>query len=148
VISEAEYFGHKINHADCTPVRRANAGMLLHRVNTLLADAHDAGAYGWLTDPDTGTCLSGSRGGAGDGGFRLSTATTGRPGSSHKEGEGADVFDEGDSLDRWLDQFEGGNGGNSKLEQHGLYREHPDDTPGWCHLQTRAVKSGRRTFKP
>jgi len=34
------------------------------------------------------------------------------------------------------------------LEAHGLYREHPEATPGWCHLTTRAPKSGRRTFYP
>lgn len=29
-----------------------------------------------------------------------------------------------------------------------LYMEHPDSTPGWCHLSNRAPKSGNRIFKP
>jgi hypothetical protein len=29
-----------------------------------------------------------------------------------------------------------------------LYREHPDDTHTWCHLQDLQPGSGNRTFKP
>lgn len=32
------------------------------------------------------------------------------------------------------------------LEQCGLYMEHPDATPTWCHLQTRPTKN--RIFRP
>jgi len=104
-------------------------------------------------DPDTGTEISGARGGAGDGGFRLQTATTGKSNSSHKDAKGVDDYDKDDAFDKWLDQFEvpmpnGQPGGNSKLEEYGLYREHPSTTPTWCHLTTRAPASGRRTFYP
>ena len=34
------------------------------------------------------------------------------------------------------------------LEQCGLYLESPDHTPGWCHLQVVAPKSGKRVFLP
>lgn len=34
------------------------------------------------------------------------------------------------------------------LEKHDLAMEHPDATPGWCHLQTVLPASGRRIFKP
>lgn len=34
------------------------------------------------------------------------------------------------------------------LEQCGLYLEHPNATPGWCHLQCVPPKSGNRVFKP
>ena len=34
------------------------------------------------------------------------------------------------------------------LEACGLWLEHPDSTPGWCHLQAKAPKSGNRVFKP
>lgn len=34
------------------------------------------------------------------------------------------------------------------LEEWGLYLEHPDSTPGWCHLQVVAPGSGSRVFKP
>jgi hypothetical protein len=140
MISVEEYFGIKGKHPDCTQPRRTNAVQLLSRVNTLLMRAAEEGAYLWVEDPDTGSCISGSRGGSGDGGFRLSTATTGRPGSSHKEGQGVDVYDPDNDLDEWIT--------DEILEQSGLYREHPDHTPGWCHLQTRAPGSGRRTFLP
>jgi hypothetical protein len=140
MISVEEYFGGKGKHQDCTAQRRANAVQLLSRVNTLLARAFDEGAYEWEVDPDTGTNISGSRGGSGDGGFRLSTATTGRLGSSHKEGQGVDIYDPDDHLDEWIT--------DEILEQSGLYREHPDHTRGWVHLQTRAPGSGRRTFLP
>jgi len=34
------------------------------------------------------------------------------------------------------------------LEQCGLYLEHPDATPGCCHLQCVPPKSGKRVFRP
>lgn len=30
----------------------------------------------------------------------------------------------------------------------GLYLEHPDATPNWCHLQTKPPRSGNRVFRP
>jgi hypothetical protein len=109
---------------------------LLVRVNTMLVE------LGWHfpIDPDTGTPISGSKGGTGDGGFRLSTSTTGKAGSKHKTAHAVDVYDP----ENWLDEHIT----DTLLAQHGLYREHPDDTPGWCHLQDIAPGSGRRTFKP
>ena len=122
---------------------------LLERVNALIDEAVVAGAFKRTIDPDTGTEISGSRGGAGDGGFRLPNATTGKSLSSHKEAKGVDVFDPYEQLDDWLTAFEhDGSGGNSKLEEYGLYREAPGATPGWTHLTTRAPGSGRRTFNP
>ncbi|HEY6965854.1 MAG TPA: hypothetical protein VI229_00170 [Burkholderiales bacterium] len=150
MISAIEYFGYKPH----TPQQASCALDLLDRVNGLRAEAFAAGVPCPI-DPDTGTEISGSKGGAGDGGFRLETATTGRGNSSHKilpaakpAGAGVDCFDPTNALDGWLDQFEDGAGGNSKLEEYGLYREHPDSTPGWCHLTNRAPGSGHRTFQP
>lgn len=34
------------------------------------------------------------------------------------------------------------------LEECGLWLEHPDATPGWCHLQAVPPRSGRRVFRP
>ncbi len=34
------------------------------------------------------------------------------------------------------------------LEHLGLWLEHPDSTPGWCHLQLLPPRSGNRVFKP
>jgi hypothetical protein len=156
VITEAQYFAAKPH----TLAQYDAAVILLGRVNRLLDEAEAVGPFRRRRDPDTGTEISGARGGSGDGGFRMSTSTTGKVGSAHKclpankpEGAAVDPYDPGSHLDNWLDKFETGNGGNSKLEEYGLYREHPDHTRGgtpeqdWCHLQTRPVASGRRTFR-
>lgn len=156
MITVAQYFGQK-PHSDA---QEAAALDLLGKRNALRVEWMQATGRTCPIDPDTGTEISGSRGGAGDGGFRLTTATTGKIGSSHKclpadkpNGAGVDDFDgPDDAFDKWLDTFETGDGGNTKLEECGLYREHPDDTQaglnGWCHLQTRAPASGRRTYRP
>lgn len=102
-------------------------------------------------DPDTGTEISGKRNGSGDGGFRLKGNTTSAPGvfSSHEQARGVDDSDQDNALDDWLTTFDRENGRrNEMLEKHGLYREHPSATPTWCHLTTRAPKSGKRTFMP
>lgn len=144
MITLAQYFGAKPH----TPDQEYAANDLLRRVEALVLDyANETGHKAYI-DPDTGTEISGSKGGAGDGGFRLPTATTGRPLSSHREAKGVDRYDPREELDDWLDEFEGSNGQNTMLERHGLYREAPQATPGWCHLTTRAPGSGRRTFIP
>ena len=137
-ISSAEYFGAKISHPDATPERVANATALLLSVNALLEEAQTV--FRLQCDPDTGTLISGSKGGAGDGGFRLATSTTGKPGSPHRDGMGVDVFDPVEKLDDWITR--------KILIKYGLYREAPAFTKGWCHLQTRAPKSGNRSYIP
>ena len=132
MITVAEYFGHKAH----TPEHEAAATELLERVEKLCMTL----AWDWPTDPDTGTSISGSRGGAGDGGFRLTTATTGAATSSHKEAKAVDVFDPKNELDDLIT--------DALLTAYSLYREAPETTIGWCHLTTRAPKSGRRTFMP
>ena len=144
MIRTTEYFGNKPYS-----VEHENAATdLLERVNRLIDEAVESAAFLRAVDPDTGTEISGSRGGSGDGGFRLPNATTGKQNSSHKEAKGVDCYDPEGDLDEWLDTFETGGGKNTKLEEHGLYREHPTATAGWCHLSTRAPGSGRRTFFP
>lgn len=144
MITLEQYFGGKPH----TQEEEDFATVLLQRVNELCDEAQQNGNYDAPTCPNTGTQISGSYHGQGDGGFRLPTATTGRQNSSHKEAKAVDVFDPKGDLDKWLDGFEDGHNGNIKLEQYGLYREHPDSTPGWCHLTTRAPGSGHRTFIP
>jgi hypothetical protein len=151
MITNEQYFGAKPH----TEQQEAEAARLLVQVNMLLMEYQAASARGPDIDPDTGTEISGSKGGSGDGGFRLDTATTGRTGSSHKvlpadapKGAGVDCSDQDNGLDEWLDQFEHGDGDNSKLAQYDLYREHPSATPTWCHLTNRAPASGKRTFYP
>lgn len=143
VITSDQYFAGKPHPTDHDIL----ADDLLARVNDLLDEAERAGIQRRIC-PNTGTEVSGSKGGSGDGGYRLPGATTGAALSSHKEGRAVDVYDPGGKLDDWLDGFEHGNGDNSKLEEYGLYREAPNATSGWCHLTTRPPKSGRRTFNP
>lgn len=143
MITALQYFGSKPHNED----QRKAADDLLSRVNALLDHAATFGIYAQI-DPDTGTQISGSKGGAGDGGFRLQTATTGSGKSSHKEGKGVDVYDPDGAIDGWLDDFERDGGQNSMLEKFDLYRELPGKTVGWCHLSSRRPMSGRRTFIP
>lgn len=144
MITVQQYFGLKPRDE-----RQMNFALnLLGRVDSLTDEAEAAGVFARPIDPDTGTEISGSRGGSGDGGFRLPDAATGRAKSSHKEGRGVDVYDPGNHFDNWLTTYDDDQGGNTKLEEYGLYREHPDSTNSWVHLTTRSPSSGRRTFSP
>lgn len=135
MITGEQYFQAKPR----TPGHETAASDLLEKVNALI-DWARLGGFKNPTCPNTGTQISGSKDGQGDGGFRLSTATTGKQGSSHKEGKGVDVYDPGNVLDHMIT--------DEDLIHFELYREHPDSTPGWCHLTTRAPGSGKRTFYP
>lgn len=131
-----------------TDAHEAAAADVLARREALREEFRADTGRGVAISPNTGTEISGSKTGAGDGGFRLHNANTGSPNSSHKQAMAVDDYDPDDEFDSWIDQFEDGQGGNSKLEQHGLYREAPSATPGWCHITTRRPGSGKRTFNP
>ena len=136
MISLDAYFRNKF-HSDA---QEAEAVILLARVHALLDEARGAGSYTDMIDPDTGTQISGSKGGSGDGGFRLPEAQTGAALSAHKEAKAVDIFDPEESLDTWIT--------DAILSRHGLFREHPSKTIGWTHMQTKSPKSGKRTFQP
>lgn len=143
-ITAEQYFAGKPHDVE----HEIAASDLLARVRGLRDEAERAGIHRQIC-PNTGSEISGSKNGSGDGGFRLPGATTGAPLSSHKEARGVDIYDPHNLLDNWIDQFDGPSWGNSKLEQYGLYREAPAATPGWVHLTTRKPRfSGRRTFEP
>ncbi len=135
-ISSIEYFSGKPHSSTHT----ANAQVLLSMVNALLSYCETNHSLKLVTCPNTGTLISGSKGGSGDGGFRLSTATTGAKGSSHKEAKGIDIYDPINALDDILDAHP------EILERFKLYRETPTATKTWCHLTNRAPNSGKRTF--
>lgn len=64
------------------------------------------------------------------------------PRSRHITCEAIDLADPDDRLDAWcMDNLR-------VLEAIGLWLEHPDATPGWCHLQIVPPRSGRRVFEP
>lgn len=132
MITPEMYFGEKPHSAEEADA----AADMLHLVNTLLQDV----GWDYPNDPDTGTPISGSKNGAGDGGFRLPDSATGKPKSQHKRAHALDVYDPRGELDELLT--------DEVLAAHGLYREHPNATPGWCHLQNVPPHSGKRTFYP
>ena len=140
MITLDQYFGARKSHPEATPSMFAAADEMLGRVNALLDRAYNEGIYHEDPDPDTGTCVSGSRGGRGDGGFRLSDSATGHAKSAHKLARAVDVYDPDNDLDDWIS--------DAILEEFGLYREHPEKTQGWAHLQDLAPGSGKRTFWP
>jgi hypothetical protein len=136
MITKDMYFGDK-DHSigqDC------DADLLLRQVNLLLAEAAAKKVYKFDQCPNTGTQISGAKGGHGDGGFRLPESTTGAAKSSHKEAKAVDVYDPLDRVDNWVT--------DELLSHYGLYRESKFKTPGWIHLTTRAPHSGKRSFEP
>jgi len=62
--------------------------------------------------------------------------------SKHLTCEAIDLADDDESLDRWCLAH------LSVLAEIGLWLEHPNATPGWCHVQIVAPRSGRRVFMP
>jgi hypothetical protein len=139
-VNVTDYFGPRLHHPEVTDGIRQAAAELVERVNFLLDDAQGMGIYRAPIDPDTGTTVSGSKGGSGDGGFRPSESRTGSPTSQHRHAHAVDIFDPENALDNWLT--------DDTLRAYGLYREHPDSTPGWAHLQDVAPRSGHFTFIP
>lgn len=143
MITLVQYVGPHITSPDWTPARQAAAAKFLPAVNALLSEMEREGVKIPI-NPATGSQVSGKE----FGGFRPQDCPQGAPDSSHKQGRGVDVFDPHNDLDKWLDQFEGQDGHNSKLFEYGLYREAPNATLGWLHLTDRAPHSGRNTFIP
>lgn len=68
------------------------------------------------------------------------TQAGGAPKSTHLSCEAIDVADQGNGLDQWLDA------NPMKLIECDLWREAPDRTAGWVHLDIRPRKM--RTFTP
>ncbi len=66
----------------------------------------------------------------------------GAPNSCHLTCEAVDFRDKDGELKKWL------LANLDILADCGLYMEHPDATPTWCHLQIRMPNSGHRVFKP
>lgn len=137
MITIAQYFGRWFNHPDATPERKANAAKLLKACSTLEALAVLDGVK--FYDNPTTECRQ-----AGEeyGGFRPQSCPIGAPRSAHKEGLAVDLFDPKNEIDAWC------MANLDKLEQCGIYIEHPDATPTWSHWTTRAPGSGNRVFHP
>ena len=121
------YMGRDKSHrSELTREIRANARETLRRVNRLL---RRAGQMRKVTS-----------------GWRPATVNAAVPGaakvSKHLSCLAIDLEDRNGALDAWcLTNLD-------TLEELGLWLEHPDATPGWCHLQTQPPRSGSRVFYP
>lgn len=135
MITIDQYFGIYANHADAGPGMYASAEKMLEQVNALLDKAASQGIAP-RTNPNTNSQVSGET----NGGFRPQDCPIGASRSSHKQARAVDVYDPDNQLDDWVT--------DEILTEYGLYREHPDATPRWCHLSDKAPGSGKRTFHP
>lgn len=135
MITAQQYFGPWLFNPDATPDRMINATDLLDKVNALMEELELMGVK-FPINPATDSQVSGQT----YGGFRPQSCPQGAPDSSHKQGQGVDIYDPKNEIDSAItDQL---------LIAHDLYREAPMDTVGWCHLTTRSPRSGNRTFRP
>lgn len=135
MITKEQYFsdGHG-GQKQHQPEHDDYAASLLSKVNAFL----DHMEWARPIDPDTGSEISGSKGGSGDGGFRTGDSKTGAPKSCHRTAHAVDVYDPKNELDDAIT--------DEDLEAFGLYREIGTATHGWCHLQDLPPHSGRRTY--
>jgi hypothetical protein len=137
MISLEQYAGFWSGHEDWTPEMQRNATILLGRVNALIAEYESTGKKITIN-----TLTKSQVSGAKYGGFRTQDCAVGAPRSSHKLAMAVDIIDRDNAFDDWI------TANPDVLVKHNLYREHPDHTKSWCHLSTKAPKSGNRTFKP
>lgn len=132
MITIAQYFAGQPHSHD----QELAAMVLLARVKNLLREANIVGRYPETVNPKTGNQISGE----GHGGFRTQDCPIGAPHSAHKEAKAVDIYDPDNSLDEWIT--------DEILRKHDLYREEPNSSPHWVHIQCRPTTSGRRTFLP
>jgi uncharacterized protein YcbK (DUF882 family) len=115
------HYAHELDH-----VLRRNANLTVARANALLAHAGITAAVnsGWRPRAVNASIPNAS------------------PNSKHLTCQAIDLADDGNHLDAWCLR-------NLRvLARIGLWLEHPSATPGWCHVQVVAPRSGRRVFEP
>jgi hypothetical protein len=129
MLTLSDYFmGRDRSHAhELTAELLANARATLRRANRLLDAAGIADGRvnsGWRP-PSVNAAIPNAS-----------------PRSRHLTCQAIDLGDPADELDAWCMT------NLQVLERLGLWLEHPDATPGWCHVQTVPPRSGRRVFVP
>lgn len=137
MITLEDYVGPHAGSASWNEDCQEAARDLLDRVNPLIKLMEQDGIV-FLRNPNTGTLISGQT----YGGFRPKNCPIGAPDSSHKQGMAVDLYDPVGEIDVWCMS------NRDELENFDLYIEHPSATQGWCHLTTRAPRSGNRVFFP
>lgn len=125
MINVNEYLTHHTTMDKVPQDVRTNAALLVSSVNVLLnAAPEECKSYG---------LRSGYRPPAYN-----ATVPNAAVNSTHMTGNGVDISDNDGILDNWLT--------DAILQTFGLYREHPSQTKGWCHLQRVPPRSGNRTY--
>jgi hypothetical protein len=125
----ADYFmGRDVTHAEeLDETLHTNARVIVARANELLrltSRTHVRVNSGWRPRSINAAIANAS------------------PRSRHLTCQAIDLADEDGALDTWCMN------NIVRLEALGLWLEHPDATPGWCHVQTVPPRSGRRVFRP
>lgn len=135
ILTIDEYFGkwHKFGNSEINE----NAANLVDAVNRL-ADYAIADGVEFKINPSTDSVVSGSE----YGGFRPQSCTIGAKYSSHKLGLAVDLYDPSNDIDEWCMENQ------DKLQECGIYIEHPSATNHWSHWTIKSPKSGRRVFYP
>lgn len=137
-ITPAMYWmGRELVYANqLSPDLRTNAYETLRRTNALIALMHADGVE--LHKRDDGSYVTS--------GWRSPRINKRTPGAAvhslHITCEAIDLYDPYGEIDEWCLHH------SPELERIGLWLEHPSATKGWCHVQTRGPKSGRRVFYP
>lgn len=141
LITPEQVIGRYDAHPSLTPLKRHNIHLTCGLVNVICFEAEADGVI-LEDDPDTGTAISGSRGGAGSGGLRVPEIISVAVLSPHYDGNAIDRTDVNRKLMRWcLSNVD-------RLKELGLYLEHPQWTSVWVHFQRIPPKSGTRFFIP
>lgn len=121
----------RIKWDELTPEMQADTDDLLDKVNRLMADF-----YTRNPDEKQRVITSGYRSPA------INAKAGGAAKSKHMICQAIDIHDPTGTLDKWLTLYP------EKLIEFDLYREHPDHTPNWTHLQITGPRSKKRTFLP
>ena len=142
-ITLEQYFGGRRERygTECSPGIEENANRAVPIFNQLLSEAERFGIQIPLVESGdfAGSVINS--------GWRPPSINMCTPGASatsfHMTGQAVDFHDPENSFDNWLMTPEG----QYTLITLGLWLEHPDDTPGWTHVQILPPPSGNRVFK-
>lgn len=137
MITLEQYVGPHAESPDWTAVVIERAKQLLEACTKLEFLALQDGVK-FPINPVTKSGVSGQT----LGGFRPQDCPIGAPTSAHKAGMAVDRYDPDGLIDKWCFEHQ------DRLEQCGIYLEHPEATKGWSHWSTRKPASGHIVFYP